>query len=518
MNTIIYGKDPISLEKINIYDWLNESPDNILLIFDKNNSIDFTRSRTSFNKKNKEIKNLNNNEIIYCLKRSFIQTPTLKNIYNQCLFSNNIFLPKESYKSKNSYFNIGYYLNKNILIPIKDLTQSKIEKNNIFKIQVSTNNQFINKESLLLSQFGLFKNPTFKIPKNIPNDEKERLRKLHKIEKTRNNIIDKKNIPYKKDVYFEDILAKALIDYSFQWDAPVNLYLRQGESYFETDFFKQYYIRYGNTIDEAIENVKLKVEDLDRAFLEASSKHEDSRVTYFRGMKIPFQKLINIGDTEIIHNFISVSTSFNVALRFSGVPMGSKCCIYKIYVDKGVPYIDMINTTKYKHEKEILLPRNLLFKLTKIQYITYGPFKIPIIHINVSLRYNDQFKITNVCKHFYVGNLNPYNPSYFSKNELNKNYRLNYPELTNNNGEKIKINTQDINDDVQNHSVPSNGKKCPKGYRKNKINGLYEFYDPNIKKTKTKKVKKEINSSIPIKKRCPNGTRKNKITRNCEAK
>ena len=522
MSLKIYGKNPISLEKIDVYDWLSESEDNILLIFDKNNNLSFSKSES-----NKDNKDNNNNEIIFCLKKSFIQTPTLNNIYLKCIIENETLLTYNTHNSKEQFFNLGYYLNKNLLINLKDIDKPFIKKNNIFKIKFTENNyqEFISKESLELSIIGLSKKPYFKTPKNITQDEKDRLKTLHKQSSLKDMKIDKKNIPHKKDVYFENILSKALIDYSFQWDAPINLYLRQGESYFETTIFQQYHRRYGITLEEAANNIKKKIEDLDRAFVEAATINQNSDAIYFRGMQLPFRQLLNIGDTEIIPNFISISTGFHIAIRFSGIPKGLKCCLYKLKIAKGVPYIDMINTTLYKHEKEILLPRNLLFKFIKIEYIKYGIYNIPIVCLNVDLRHKDQFRIVNNCKKFIVGKLEPYSPSYISQNNIKKLINDKYPLAKDENNKIINVETNiengNIQDEAQNHSVPLVGKKCPKGYRINKTTGMCEFYNPTIKKSKTKKVKKEKQEkaeSQKIKKRCPNGTRKNKITGNCEPK
>tara|TARA_Y100000389_G_scaffold109530_2_gene106600 strand:+ start:1114 stop:2658 length:1545 start_codon:yes stop_codon:yes gene_type:complete len=514
MSLNIYGKNPITLEKINIHNWLSESSDNILLIFDKKSNLSFSKSQSS---------KIINNEIIFCIKRSFLQTPNLNNIYIKCIIENGILLNDITYKSKENFFNLGYYLNKNLLIDLKSLEKSYINKNNIFKINFANNNyyDFINKEALALSIIGLAKKPSFKTPKNITQDEKDRLKTLHKQTSLKDMKIDKQNIPYKKDVYFESILSKALLDYSFQWDAPVNLYLRQGESYFETSIFKQYYRRYGTTLEEAVNNIKQKTEDLDRAFIEAATINQNSDAIYFRGMQMPFKNLVNIGDTEIIPNFISISTVFHIALRFSGIQRGLKCCVYKLKIAKGIPLIDMINTTKYKCEKEILLPRNLIFKLVKLEYIKFGIYNIPIACLNVDLRYNDQFRIVNNCKKFIVGQIEPYNPAYILQSNITKIIHEKFPIAKDENNKPIDIETNikygNIQDEAQNHSVPLVGKKCPKGYRINKTTGMCEFYDPTIKKTK--KVKKEkIEKPEKIKKRCPNGTRKNKITGNCEPK
>tara|TARA_B100000900_G_scaffold104452_1_gene86694 strand:+ start:5542 stop:7083 length:1542 start_codon:yes stop_codon:yes gene_type:complete len=509
----IYGKNPITLEKINVNDWLSESNDNILLIFDKNSNLNFSNSNT-----NNSVKN----EIIFCIKRSFIQTPVLNNIYLKCIIEDGILINTKTYKSKENFFNLGYYLNKNLLIELKSLEKSFINKNNIFKITFNdTNNyDFINKEALELSVIGLAKKPTFKPPMNITKDEKERLKSLHKIESTRDIKLEKKNIPYKKDVYFENILSKALMDYSFQWDAPVNLYLRQGESYFESSIFKQYYRRYGATLQQASNNIKQKVEDLDRAFVEASTTNQDSDIVYFRGMQMPFKNLNTVGSTEIIPNFISVSSSISIAMRFSGIHRAIPCCLYKLQISKGVPLIDMINTTKFKHEKEILLPRNLVFKLVHIEYLKIGTRNIPVGCLNVDLRYKDQYRIVNNCKKFMVGKIESYNPSYISQLHIKKIIEEKYPQVKDEKNKPIDIEMNikngNIQDEAQNHCVPLVGKKCPKGYKINKITGMCEFHNLTIKKSKTKKIEKT--ESQNKKKRCPNGTRKNKITNNCEPK
>ena len=186
----------------------------------------------------------------------------LKEIYLKCVLINGQLMPKQTYQGKKNFINLGNLINKPVLIDVKNLRDSLL-KNRIFKLNVNKlKDNYISKEHLALSQIGLFKKKTDKDLKNLPIDEQKRRKELEKKETQ----IDKKNLPYKKEVYFEKILAKALTDYSYQWDAPVNNYLRQGEGYFSTDVFKQYYKRYGKTIDQAIQAIKNKVEDLDRAF------------------------------------------------------------------------------------------------------------------------------------------------------------------------------------------------------------------------------------------------------------
>ena len=246
------GYDPILLEKRNINEWLNESDDNILLIFDKS-QLKFSKSPS--------------NEKIFCLKRQFLFNPQLKEICVECILENNQLMVKETYNSKNMYYNIGYYINKNVLIDVKNI-KGTLEKERTFKIDIIENEskKYISKELLSLSQIGLIK---LKNEKNISIEQK-----------TVNKKINKLNIPYKADVYFEEILAKALYDYSYQWDGPVNSYLRTGENYFSSVIFKKNFKRYGTTIDEAILAIKAKIMDLDRVFLEASSKSESLRTIY----------------------------------------------------------------------------------------------------------------------------------------------------------------------------------------------------------------------------------------------
>ena len=57
-------------------------------------------------------------------------------------------------KSKITYFNIGYFFNKKILVDIKVLTKL-LNTNKIFNITTTTNSQYINLEFLKQSTIGL---------------------------------------------------------------------------------------------------------------------------------------------------------------------------------------------------------------------------------------------------------------------------------------------------------------------------------------------------------------------------
>jgi hypothetical protein len=459
----MYGYDPIFLEKRKLNEWLQESDDNIIVIFDKN-SLKFSASPNDSMKHKSQDK-------VFCLKKQFLFNPEIKDIYVKCIIENDQIMVKKTYANKTTYNNIGYYINKNVLIDIKTIKPSLHEKR-IFKVSINSEdedktgeNMYISKETLALSKIGVFKNKEINVM-----DKK----------------IIKKNIPYNEDVYFEKLLSKALFDYSYKWDGPINSYLRTGLPYFLTPIFNQTYKVYGNTKKEACLAIIAKVEDLDRAFLEAAPRHERPFRTYYRGMKEPFTNLINVGDSATIPNFISITNNYGVALNFSDIKK-TQCCIYEINIANGVPYINMINTTKYKAEQETLLPRNLKFTITN----KHTTATIQKYFVSVSLQNNDQFKIPSGCSKFYLGKLIRVKSSYL---DLATKPKKDVAILKNKNTTK------------------SRRERCPNGTRKNKITGNCE---PIIT---TNSVIKERN---PVKqktksKRCPNGTRKNKITGLCE--
>jgi hypothetical protein len=416
---------------------------------------------------------------------------------------------KKTYANKTTYNNIGYYINKNVLIDIKAIKPS-LHNERIFKVSINTENideagenMYISKETLALSKIGLFKN------KEISALDKK---------------ITNKNIPYKEDVYFEKLLSKALFDYSYKWDGPINSYLRTGLPYFLTPIFNQTYKVYGDTKKEACLAILAKVEDLDRAFLEAAPRHEDSAKIYYRGMKQPFKNFTKEGDTITVQNFMSITTKFVVGVGFSGIKKVGKdlinsCCLYKIFISNGVPYINMVNTTKYKAESETLLPRNL--KLTFIKKSTlphqyYG--EIPVIVISVSLQNKDQFKIPSGCKKFYLGKLISVKSSYLDVISKTKTDKITSEKII---PEKMmpermmpeKVMPKKILSERKNitKKQTTKSKRCPNGTRKNKVTGNCEVIITNSVKKENKPLKQKTKS-----KRCPNGTRKNKITGLCE--
>jgi hypothetical protein len=124
----MYGYDPIFLEKRKLNEWLDESEDNILVIFDKN-SLKFSASPNTPMKHKSQDK-------VFCLKKQFLFNPEIKDIYVKCIIENEQVMVKKTYANKTTYNNIGYYINKNVLIDIKTIKPSLHEKR-IFKVSIN---------------------------------------------------------------------------------------------------------------------------------------------------------------------------------------------------------------------------------------------------------------------------------------------------------------------------------------------------------------------------------------------
>jgi hypothetical protein len=541
----IYAYDPILLRKVEINTWLSETPDNIIILVDYNENTDI-KPLSQF-----ESKKLN----IFALNKNYIQNVNIRDIFLKCLLINEQFLPFTTYKSRTGFYNLGFYFNRNILINLNEVNPSKL-KGQFFNLSLSNNTeQYINKEFLLLSNIGIEQPINIKNSlHNLTVEEKETLEIEHE-----NRIIQIRNLPYNKDVYFERLLAEALTEYSYKWDAPINTFLRTDIGYFDSTLFAYYFIRYGITKEEAKQAVIDKIADLDRVFIEAAPRNENSDKFYWRGMKEKFSGLDKVGDKIVVNGFTSLSLTYNIAKKFSGIKTKSGCCIYKLLLDKGIPYIDMVNTTKFKDEDEILLPRGLVFEFIDIIQNKAQPNTM-LIRVSMSKTNIEEFKINTGCREFILGKLEPIKKtSAFFKNVKTKSNsvkekkEMDYIETMNamgslnisDNVDKFNDKVPSVNNDkvpsVNNDKVPSvnNDKvpsvkqsRCLKGTRRNKLTGLCEPYNKDTKnklpKGNTQKQKQSPHSSNRSKsssgsdqkktkkKKCPSGSRRSKKTGLCE--
>jgi len=193
----------------------------------------------------------------------------------------------------------------------------------------------------------------------------------------------------------------SLKDYSFKWFKPINILLRNGydvlTEYFEknsmgrgiTNFRnflnmklpsskEEVIVKRPDKIPEAITNVQTRIDYIDSAFLNAKTKKTKGKMTVYRGKKGNYYDVSHSIDTgspskrNIDTGYISTTKSIESALKFVNNDTRDEeykktkqhCCLYRMHIMEGIPYIDMNPLSEYK-ESEILLPRDL--KITIIE-------------------------------------------------------------------------------------------------------------------------------------------------------
>jgi hypothetical protein len=460
------GIEPIQMEKININEWLESDKDNIII-------------------------HVPNHNLPFCLKKSYFTEKQINNIYVKCIFENEHLIKERTYDGS-EYINIGYYLSETSLI---DNTYFKnlLSKSNIFKLKYKFNNSFISKEALLLSDI------------NIGYKTTEGLKLKYK------------NV----DAYFEDLYIKALHNYSYQWDGTINRYLLNGETTFEQEWFKDNYKRFGSTEKLAKENVKEKIQNIDKCFLDFAPRFEEKK-NLFRGMETPYIENMQLGDKFEIKNYISTSKSKTKAESFKG---GRNGYLYKIVPDFGIPYIDMISSAEFKDEREVIFPRGLIATCIKI-------INKKCMILQLSLKSKDQFKLSFNCQEYKVYDIIPSKEISISKSPSKEK---SISPLEHKSPKKCEFKNKNVD-------MTKEVKRCPKGCVKNKKTKLCEpkkVKSPSKKskpksspksKSKSKSLTKPKSSPKKCEfknknvdmtkeiKRCPKGCVKNKKTKLCEPK
>ena len=139
---------------------------------------------------------------------------------------------------------------------------------------------------------------------------------------------------------YEKIEIEALRDYSFKWFKPINILLRNGydglTAYFEENRlgrgitnFKNFLnmqlpgskVKKPDDIPEAIENVQMRVDYIDSAFLNSAPK-SNREIIAFRGKRgdyysdSPSTNTLNPGKRNIDTGYISTTEDIEIALRF----------------------------------------------------------------------------------------------------------------------------------------------------------------------------------------------------------
>ena len=160
------------------------------------------------------------------------------------------------------------------------------------------------------------------------------------------------------------------------------------------------------TPEIAIKNVKERLEEIDSAFLLAAPRTKKKETILWRGKKGDYyddSHSIHTGSTgerTIEKAYVSSTNDIEVAMKFvdnetkKSKKYPIKCCLYRMHVMAGIPYIDMSLGLGQFEESELLLPRDL--RVTRIENDAESEkisakYKIKVIDIRIDKIRADQF-------------------------------------------------------------------------------------------------------------------------------
>lgn len=481
------GYNPITMEdSIEIEDWLFQTLDDNIVVF--------TDRKDKYS--------------TLCLKKSYFLNTHMNDTYVECNIQNNSLIVEDTYKTKNIYRNIGYYLTGEYsLIDNKEFIKT-LKTGRVFKVSKKNKKILaISREFLELSMIGL-------------------VDYLKNLKKTSDKNAAKFNLPYKEQVYFEKIMAEALYAYSDTYYQGINGYLRKGIDYLKEikpnssttknhitygspDYlenledlgtYKKLIKQFGKDLSDAKQQelkilynidvnfknltskgvqevldfmddtVKKNIEDeniktaetnimnrinsIDKCYMEAAPRTNSAMVkqVYYRGMKGTYGHK-KIGDQVLIKNYTSVSLSKQVPFNFWNT--GTKCCIFAFHLPLGLPYINMINTTKYKNEREILLPRDIIFEHFKTTTQSHNGTTYQLYHMKVMPKTPEQFKVDTGCRSFDVVSI--------SGSKKLKIDDIPVPIKSDNKENVIPMVPENVSKNLTT-KVPKMSKNCNKGY------------------------------------------------------
>ena len=455
--------DPINLENMSVIDYLKNDSNNIVIILNKK---------------------------AYGVNKALFM---FNNEMKRCIIANNALLKKATYDNTETFYNIGYFIGKKVIVNLNTLNDV-LKKHRIIELTSKTKGDtYINKELLELTSIGIIK--------------------------MSKNSIGKVNFKYAyEEVYFDELLSSILKEYSLAMYYYINKSLLNPELYNKlynnneplnyelTELLKKISknIKNFNNIEfkNAVDKIVTKI---DKGFIEAAPRYEKTYIhkVFYRGMKEKYintngDELENIGDTALILNYTSVSSEYNAAKNFAA--SGSKAIIYKIYLEEGLPFINMVSTAVFQDEYEYLLPRNIIFELISKKGNEYTilakPFK------------PDQFTIKTGCLPLDFYDITP---TTLSTTLSYKQSKTLSPSLS-----KVKSNVD--SGKSKNNIISIKLKRCPRGMMRHKI--TKECVPKQNKQTSViaKSKPKTITKTKAKLGRCPKGTRRNPKTLLCEAK
>ena len=460
--------DPINLENIPIDDYLDNDANNIVVIY--------------------------NNKAYGVNKALFMFNNEMK----RCIIANTALLKKKTYDNPETFYNIGYFIGKKVIVNLRTLNDVLKEHRIVELTSKTTGDTYINKELLELTTIGLIK----------PSSKKS---------------AGKVNFKHAyEDVYFEELISFILHKYSMSLYYYINNSLINPELYnndepltdeylqsvLQTDLKVKYKKSFKNIdVKNAMDNVITKI---DKGFIEAAPRYEKTYIqkVFYRGMKEKYMntngdKLENIGDTALILNYTSVSSTYAEAKQFA--MSGTNPAVYIIYLEEGLPFINMVSTTQFIYEREYLLPRNIIFELISKNGNEYTVFAKPFK--------KDQFAIKTGCFSLDTCDIKP-----STLDTLSPKKSIPSP-IKSKSKSNAKSKSKSSSSESKKVVIPVKLKRCPKGMVRNKITNEC-IPKPN------KPVKQDIKPTIPIAKpianakmgRCPKGTRRNPKTLLCEPK
>jgi len=288
-----------------------------------------------------------------CLKRSYFIDISIDNLILECLYNNNTLLLKQM-TNKEDYVNLKRY--------------------------GFDNNIIINKDEFM----------------NLLNNSAMQIFNLIKTNKKINGI-DKAYVLYNPVAYNEYVknfgisyeYQDTLAFYTSNWDNAINSYLRIGEEFFNSSYLNEKMKEFGNNKEEAKNNIENKIKIIDSAFYDAPKTQ--SNIILYRGIKHKLDEPIYDG---IQLGYLSTTDDINVAFGFTSYD--DNCCIYKLKLDIGIPYIFLDYISQTQGENEFLLPRGLILQFKK-KYEDKGE---NIFEFFVKLNDKNRYKENSICKKY----------------------------------------------------------------------------------------------------------------------
>ena len=476
--------DPINLENIPMSDYLDNDANNIVVIL------------------NKKAYGVNKGLFMF------------NNEMKRCITKNNALLKKTTYDKPETFYNLGYFMGKKVIVNL-DTLNDVLKTHRIIELTLkTTGHTYINKELLELTTIGLLKQS--------------------------DNSIAKVNFkPAYEDVYFDKLISDFLEEYSYKLYEHINYQLLKPETYNNNEPLNKNLKEYNWLLYQHIskskktfKNIDFKnaldkvITSIDKVFIEAAPRYEKKYIhkVFYRGMWEKYKNtdgndFENIGDTALILNYTSVSLKYTVAKEFAG--RGLKSAIYIIYLEEGLPFINMVSTTRIKDEEEYLLPRNIIFELLNKKGNEYTVLAKPLK--------KDQFTIKTGCfpLDLYDIVVPTVTPTKLSTSSTPKPKLKPKPKVDSGKDKADKDKADKDKADkgkAEDKAIPVKLKRCPNGMMRDKITN--ECVPKDTKVAKVAKVVKPKTTISPKPKaktkaklaRCPNGTRRNPKTLLCEVK